>query len=100
MLTPSCAAMPSQFSLCQSAHCTLTELGGALDVPHLVEFVDAGGNLLVALDSSASELMRELVSELGVDVEPTGWGVLPVLLCVLGIYNIPQSAVGPLGALR
>mmetsp|Transcript_16156 Transcript_16156/g.48396 ORF Transcript_16156/g.48396 Transcript_16156/m.48396 type:complete len:429 (+) Transcript_16156:258-1544(+) len=53
-------------------HPEAAELGGALDVPHLVEFVEAGGNLLVGLDSTASEFMRELASELGVDVEPTG----------------------------
>ena len=34
--------------------------------------MEAGGNLLLALDSTASEAMRELASDLGVDVEPAG----------------------------
>lgn len=56
--------------------CVGAELGGAADIGQLVEFVESGGNLLVAVDSSASESMRELASDLGVDLEPSGNSVV------------------------
>lgn len=57
-------------------HPNATELGGAADVGQLVEFVEGGGNLLIAVDSSASESIRELASDLGVDVEASGNSVV------------------------
>ena len=35
----------------------------------LVQFVDAGHDLLLAVDSDVSEELRELAQELGVDVD-------------------------------
>lgn len=40
-----------------------------MDVEQLVEFVDAGHDLLLAVDSSVSEEMRALADQLGVDVD-------------------------------
>ena len=51
-------------------------LGGALSVEAVVEFVDAGHDVLLAMDSSASEELRALAAELGVDVEPAGTAVI------------------------
>lgn len=48
-------------------HCAA--LGGAVDVEQLVAFVDAGHDLLLAVDSSVSEEMRALADQLGVDVD-------------------------------
>ena len=44
-------------------------LGGAVDVDQLVEFVDAGHDLLLAVDSGVSEEMRALADQLGVDLD-------------------------------
>lgn len=49
------------------------ELGGAIDVGQVVEFVDAGHDLLLAVDSGVSEELRELAQELGIDVDAR-WG--------------------------
>lgn len=49
-----------------------TELGGQVTVPSLVEFVDDGHNLLLAVDGDVTEEMRDLAAELAVDVEPAG----------------------------
>lgn len=57
-------------------HPSAADFGGAVDVSTLLEFTDAGGNLLVALDSDVSEAQRELAQELGVDVEPSGTAVI------------------------
>lgn len=57
-------------------HPNVTELGGAADIGQLLEFVEKGGNLLLAVDSTASETTRELASELGVDIEPSGNSVV------------------------
>lgn len=45
------------------------ELGGAADVAQVVEFVDEGHDLLLAVDSQVSEELRELAQELGVDID-------------------------------
>ncbi len=47
----------------------LAELGGAVDVAQVVEFVDAGHDVLLAVDSGVSEELRELSQELGIDVD-------------------------------
>lgn len=52
------------------------ELGGALDVAHVAEFVDAGHDLLLAVDSNVSEELRELAQELGVDLDASGNAVI------------------------
>jgi oligosaccharyltransferase complex subunit beta len=57
-------------------HPEAKEFGGAVDSGALVEFVDAGGNLLLALDTGVSDQVRELAAELGVDVEPAGMAVI------------------------
>lgn len=57
-------------------HPDATELGGAIDFGQFVEFVEGGGNLMLAVDSSISEALRELASDLGVDIEPSGASVI------------------------
>ena len=44
-------------------------LGGAIDAAQLVEFVDSGRDLLLAVDSGVSEELRALAEQLGVDVD-------------------------------
>mmetsp|Transcript_24995 Transcript_24995/g.80541 ORF Transcript_24995/g.80541 Transcript_24995/m.80541 type:complete len:463 (+) Transcript_24995:26-1414(+) len=49
---------------------------GGLDVQHIVNFVDDGGNLMMALDETASDFMRDLASECGVEVDEPGTVVM------------------------
>ena len=46
--------------------------GGALDSEAILDFVDAGHNLILAVDSRASDEIRNLASDLGVDFESQG----------------------------
>ena len=58
-------------------HSTLTtltspgpaEFGGSVDAESLLEFVDQGGDLLLAVDARASDELRGLVADFGVDLE-------------------------------
>lgn len=44
-------------------------LGGAIDAAQVVEFVDAGRDVLLAVDSDVSEELRSLAQDLGVDID-------------------------------
>ena len=50
--------------------------GGALDSEAILDFVDAGHDLILAADSTASDEIRNLASDLGVDFEPQGSAVI------------------------
>lgn len=43
--------------------------GGSLDLAGMLDFVDSGRNLILAADASASELMRDVAVECGVDFD-------------------------------
>lgn len=45
-------------------------------MPLILEFADAGRDLLLAVDSGASEELRELAQELGVDLDASGNAVI------------------------
>lgn len=45
------------------------DLGGALDVALITEFVDAGHDLLLAVNTGVSDELRELAQEFGVDLD-------------------------------
>jgi hypothetical protein len=46
--------------------------GGAVDVQAILDFVDSGHNVLLGLNSDASETMRNLAAEFGLDVDDRG----------------------------
>ena len=46
--------------------------GGALDAEAILDFVDAGHDVILAADQRASDEIRNLASDLGVDFEPQG----------------------------
>ena len=50
--------------------------GGAIDNAAILEFVDAGHSVLVAVDSDVADEQRELISDFGVDLEPAGHVVI------------------------
>lgn len=48
---------------------SVEEFGGALSVDTIAEFIDDGGNLLVAANENAGDVLRELASECGFEVK-------------------------------
>ncbi|KAF9595237.1 hypothetical protein IFM89_038091 [Coptis chinensis] len=46
---------------------TVQKFGGSLDLNYVLEFVDSGRDLILAVDGLASELVREIATECGVD---------------------------------
>jgi len=43
--------------------------GGSVDAASILDFVDSGHDLILAADASASDLIREIVTECGVDFD-------------------------------
>jgi oligosaccharyltransferase complex subunit beta len=62
--------------------------GGSIDLDSILEFVDSGRNLVLAASSQASDLVRSLAAEVGVDLDDRGTAV----------YDHIQHAQGPSGA--
>lgn len=50
-------------------HLFFKEFGGSIDVNALTNFVDGGGNVLVAASSNIGEAVRDFGSECGVDFD-------------------------------
>ncbi|KAG6529183.1 hypothetical protein ZIOFF_011379 [Zingiber officinale] len=48
---------------------SVQRFGGSLDLAGILDFVDAGHDLILAADSSASDLIREIATECGVDFD-------------------------------
>ncbi|WOK93109.1 dolichyl-diphosphooligosaccharide--protein glycosyltransferase 48 kDa subunit [Canna indica] len=48
---------------------SVQRFGGSLDLAAVLDFVDAGHDLILAADSSASDLIREIATECGVDFD-------------------------------
>ena len=46
--------------------------GGKVSTDTLVEFIDAGGNVLVTADVETGDAIRELASEVGVEIDESG----------------------------
>lgn len=46
--------------------------GGSVDLAAILDFVDSGHDLILAADSNASELIREIATECGVDFDEVG----------------------------
>lgn len=55
---------------------SVEEFGGSLSVEAFTEFIDGGGNLLIAGSSSSSDLLRELASESGFEMDEEGASVI------------------------
>ncbi|PSS29406.1 Dolichyl-diphosphooligosaccharide--protein like [Actinidia chinensis var. chinensis] len=48
---------------------TIERFGGSVDLAAIVDFVDSGRDLIIAADTSASDLIREIAAECGVDFD-------------------------------
>lgn len=49
----------------------MVEFGGSLSVDTITEFIDEGGNVLVAGSEATGDALRELASEVGFEVSST-----------------------------
>lgn len=43
--------------------------GGSIDLAGILDFVDSGHDLIIAADNNASDLIREIATECGVDFD-------------------------------
>ena len=50
----------------------LPEFGGSVDLAAVLDFVDSGHDLILVADSSASDLIRDIAAECGVDFDEVG----------------------------
>ncbi|KAG7035106.1 Dolichyl-diphosphooligosaccharide--protein glycosyltransferase 48 kDa subunit [Cucurbita argyrosperma subsp. argyrosperma] len=48
---------------------TIDRFGGSVDLAGILDFVDSGHDLILAADSNASDLIREIATECGVDFD-------------------------------
>lgn len=55
---------------------TVEEFGGSLSVEGITEFIDNGGNVLVAGSSSIGDVLREIASECGFEADEEGTAVI------------------------
>nr|CAD7413301.1 unnamed protein product [Timema poppensis] len=55
---------------------SVEEFGGAVSVETITEFIDGGGNVLVAGSSNSGDILRELASEVGFEVDEEGASVI------------------------
>jgi len=55
---------------------TVEEFGGNLNVETITDFIDGGGNLLIAGNSNLGEVLREIASEVGFEADEEGTTVI------------------------
>jgi len=55
---------------------TVEEFGGNLNVETITDFIDNGGNVLIAGNSNLGEVLREIASEVGFEADEEGTSVI------------------------
>jgi len=55
---------------------SVEEFGGDLSAEAITEFIDDGGNILIAANSNVGEVLREVASEVGFEVDDDGTAVI------------------------
>merc|ERR1712226_669507 len=55
---------------------TVEEFGGALSAEAISEFIDAGGNVLIAGSSQTGDVLREIATECGIEADEEGNSVI------------------------
>lgn len=67
-----------------------SEFGGSLDLAAVLEFVDSGHDLIIAADASASDLVRDIATECGVDFDVVSMRIdlvrMPISSCVKMLF--------------
>ena len=51
---------------------SIEDFGGKVNPAALLEFVDNGGTIFVATDTTVGEVLRELAAEVGVEIDEAG----------------------------
>ncbi|KAI8532943.1 hypothetical protein RHMOL_Rhmol11G0257400 [Rhododendron molle] len=67
---------------------SIDRFGGSIDSAAIVDFVDSGHDLIIAVDNSASERIREIATECGVDFDDA-----PVLFQGMGHSLNPANSL-------
>lgn len=65
----SCFALLEASVSCYIALCLLAGLGGNVDIPAILNFVDSGHDLILAADASPSDVIRDIATECGADFD-------------------------------
>ena len=65
-----------QSSSCPQCILCTVGFGGGISATTLLEFVESGRDIILAVDSDLSDDLRDLASDLGVDMETQGTSVL------------------------
>lgn len=55
---------------------TVEEFGGALNIETITDFIDGGGNVLIAGSSQSGDALHELASECGLEIDEEGSAVI------------------------
>lgn len=55
---------------------TVEELGGGLTAESVVEFIDDGGNVFIAAGPETGDVIRDIASEVGIELDETGTYVI------------------------
>lgn len=55
---------------------SVEDFGGSVDVKAITDFVDSGGNVLVAASSSVGDILRDLGMEVGLELDEAGTSVI------------------------
>ena len=69
------------------------DFGGAIDSESLLEFIDDGHDVLLAVDAQVSEELRGLVADLGVDLEPKGTAAIDHLDFVQSSSSVDHTVI-------
>lgn len=64
--------------------------GGSIDLAAILDFVDSGHDLIIAADTNASDLIREIATECGVDFDEVLITFFSICPC-LKVYFSPLS---------
>ena len=69
------------------------EFGGAVNAQALLEFVDSGRDLLLAVDTGVSDELRELAAGAGVDLDARGHAVVDHFSYALQSQTVDQAVI-------
>lgn len=64
---------PNSKDIVLSALFICTVLGGSLDVAAILEFIDSGHDVVLAAEGGASDVVRDIATECGVDLDEVSW---------------------------
>ena len=65
--------------------------GGSIDLAAVLDFVDSGHDLIIAADTNASDLIRQISVECGVDFDEVGLSIEAFSLVTISIICFQYS---------